>query len=156
MGSCIAAWYSTQTSTSLSGSYPKYVSLSTSFLGGRRFLILHLVRIVIVLLLGSLRDRKLRTIVSTHTLVLPFLPFLGGGRLLVLLVLPLRLPFLGGGRIFVLHLGLIVVVLLLRLFLVLHLFRIVVIILLRSLRCKELRTTASTRSPSRPDLTLPI
>jgi hypothetical protein len=113
MGSCIAAWYSTQTSTSLSGSYPKYVSLSTSFLGGRRFLILHLVRIVIVLLLGSLRDRKLRTIVSTHTLELPLrLPFLGGGRLLVLLVLPLRLPFHGGGRLLVLHLGLIVVFLL--------------------------------------------
>jgi hypothetical protein len=50
----------------------------------------------------------------------------------------------------------VVVVLLLRLFLVLHLVKIVVILLLRSLRCKELRTTVSTRSPPRPDLTLPI
>jgi len=33
---------------------------------------------------------------------------------------------------------------------------VVVLLLLRSLRCKELRTTVSTRSPPRPDLTLPI
>jgi hypothetical protein len=72
------------------------VHLRLLFLGGRRFLILHLVRIVtgFALLLGSRRDRKLRTIVSTRTLVLPLrLPFLGGGRLLVLLVL--LLPFHG-------------------------------------------------------------
>jgi hypothetical protein len=71
---------------------PLVVLLRLLFLGGRRFLILHLVWIVIVLLLGSPRDRKLSTTVSTRTLVLPIrLPFLGGGRLLVLLVLPLRL-----------------------------------------------------------------
>ena len=50
----------------------------------------------------------------------------------------------------------IVVILLLRLFLVLHLVWTVVILFLRSLRGKELRTTVGTRTPPRPDLTLPI
>jgi hypothetical protein len=62
---------------------PLVVFLPGFVLGGRCFIILHLVWIVIVVLLGGLRDRKLLITVSTHTLVRPLrLAVLGGVRLL--------------------------------------------------------------------------
>jgi hypothetical protein len=118
MGSSMAAWYSSQTSSPVPEEpiAPPGVLLPVFFLGGGCCIILHLVWIVIVVLLGGLWDGKLLITVNTHTLVAPLRPScLGGWRLLVLLVLPLRRPFLGGGLLLFLRRGLIAGFLLVRL-----------------------------------------